>query len=89
MEEKKETQQKPLDLEGAKNVIKILQDKYIGLQKQYKELRQELNEINLTVLRLNMLFKVIEYGSEFNSTFLESCKQEIEDLMTVSKEEEK
>lgn len=59
------------------------------LSEQSKSLYAKLQEANMfnTFKRLDYLFKVVEFASSFNDAdFIERCKKEIVDLMTVPEE---
>ena len=61
------------------------------LSEQNRQLFMKLQAANMGNMfkRLDYLFKVVEYGSKFNPTFLNKCIKEIEELMTVPEETEK
>lgn len=61
------------------------------LSEQNRQLFVKVQELNMTNVfkRLDYLFKVVENGHMFKQDFLEKCITEIENLMTVSEQEEK
>lgn len=61
------------------------------LSEQNRQLFAKVQELNMTNVfkRLDYLFKVVENGHMFKQDFLEKCITEIENLMTVSEQEEK
>lgn len=61
------------------------------LSEQNRQLFAKVQELNMTNVfkRLDYLFKVVESGHMFKQDFLEKCITEIENLMTVSEQEEK
>ena len=60
------------------------------LSEQSKVLYQKLQEANMNNMfkRLDYLFKVVEYSKNFSVEFVVSCIEEIEQIMTLPKEEE-
>lgn len=60
------------------------------LSSQNQQLYNKLQEANIgnMLSRLNFLFKVIENRQAFGVDFVDKCKQEIEDLMTLPEEKE-
>jgi len=61
------------------------------LSEQNKQMYMQLQQMNTTNLfkRLDYLFKVLEYSAFFSKEFIENCTQEIENMITIPKEDEK
>lgn len=61
------------------------------LSEQAKQMYKKLQEANLNNMfqRLNYLFKVIENSNKFPEDFVNNCINEVVDMMTLPKEEEK
>lgn len=59
------------------------------LSEQAKQLYTQLQEANMVNLfkRLDYLFKVIDNRAAFDEEFLEKCKSEIVELMTINPQE--
>jgi hypothetical protein len=53
----------------------------------YDELKNR--DLDNTIIRLNLLFRVIENASHFSKEFVTSCITEIEQLMTLPDDEQK
>lgn len=52
----------------------------------YDELKKR--DLDNTIIRLNLLFRVVENAPQFSDAFVSSCKEEIEQLMTLTDSEE-
>lgn len=74
MEEKKYTE------EDLKKII-------LQQRQQIVSLEEKLRTINAVTLRLNFLFKVLEYSGAFSDDFYNKCTQEIESLLTIPEED--
>lgn len=68
-----------------------LNDACNQLLQQNRQLIVQNNELKQFIMskRIDCLFKVLEYSKEFSSDFVGSCASEIEEALTVAKEEEK
>ena len=75
-------QKKELTYDELKNVAG-------QLQQQNKFLIEQLQKNEYADLhkRIEYLFKVIEYGLSFSDPFVADCVKEIEDILTVPKED--
>ena len=60
------------------------------LSEQTRQLYAKLQEMNMVNMfkRLDYLFKVAEFSHMFNSEFVTTCTQEIQDLLTVPEEKQ-
>jgi hypothetical protein len=60
------------------------------LSEQTRQLYTKLQEMNMVNMfkRLDYLFKVAEFSHMFNSEFVTTCTQEIQDLLTVPEEKQ-
>lgn len=61
----------------------------IQFQNKSANLEMQLKSINMTTLRLNYLFKVVENKDAFNTEFVVKCATEIEDLLTIEEDNSK
>lgn len=77
-------EEKKLSYEELNNIAHQLSNQAESLAKKL----QESNQANF-FNRLNFLFKVVEFGDRFSMQFLDNCVSEIEELMTIPKEENK
>lgn len=61
------------------------------LSEQSRQLYAKLQQVELEKVykRLDYLFKVMEFPTLFNDSFVEACAKEIEEIMTISEEETK
>lgn len=61
------------------------------LSEQSRQLYAKLQQVELEKVykRLDYLFKVMEFPTFFNDSFVEACAKEIEEIMTISEEETK
>lgn len=53
------------------------------LQEEVKTLKGKLNAIDMTALRLNYLFRVVDLREAFGEEFVSSAITEIQDILTV------
>lgn len=60
------------------------------LSEQTRQLYAKLQEMNMVNMfkRLDYLFKVAEFSHMFNSEFVTTCTQEIQDLLTIPEEKQ-
>lgn len=60
------------------------------LSEQTRQLYVKLQEANMINIfkRLDFLFKVVELSHMFNTEFVVSCTQEIQDLLTIPEEKQ-
>lgn len=71
---------------------KLSYDELARLTQQYIDkcnaLEKRLNDVNYAnfFTRLDYLFKVIQSSDKFSTEFVVSCTEEIEDIMTIKKE---
>lgn len=95
MEENKEgkvinlnKEEKPVETK-AKLSYEELENLCRQLSNQSKQLYQKLQEQNNfnAFKRLDYLFKVMEFAIQFDSTFVEKCTKEIEQIMTLDEVE--
>lgn len=61
----------------------------VQFQNKSANLEMQLKSINMTTLRLNYLFKVVENKDAFNTEFVVKCTTEIEDLLTIEEDNSK
>ena len=82
MGEKKEGVKKELTYDELKNVAG-------QLQQQNKFLIEQLQKNDYADLhkRIEYLFKVVQYELSFSDQFVADCVKEIEDILTVPKED--
>jgi hypothetical protein len=75
---KKEDNKEKLSYEQLEEVTR-------QLTSQYKQLYNRFQEVNFAnaFKRLDYLFKVVELYDHFNSDFVVSCTQEIENTLTL------
>jgi hypothetical protein len=78
MEEQKNIQEK-LSYEKLEEVA-------VQLQQRCAMLENKLRSIDLISIRLNYLFKVLDYKSSFSLEFINKCSDEIEEILTVEEE---
>lgn len=78
-------------MEEKKLTYEELQSACMSLQEQNKSLYKALMESNMQNLfaRLDYLFKVLENSKMFPEEFISSCVAEIQEKLTLPKEEEK
>lgn len=77
MEENKNV--KKLSYEELENIAAQFQQRVIGLENQ-------LRGINVTSIRLNYLFKVVENKDVFPKRFIDKCVEEIVDTLTIEEQ---
>lgn len=55
------------------------------LSEQVRQLYSQLQQVNYANMfhRLDYLFKVLEHDHMFNSTFIDNCIEEIEEIITI------
>ena len=77
--------------ESKKLTYEQLNDACNQLFQQNKQLVLRNRELEQFVMnkRLDYLFKVLEHSSSFNSDFIISCSNEIEEAMTIPEEKGK
>lgn len=56
-------------------------------KKQIEFLENRIKLLDAVTIRLNFLFKVIEFNAAFDDEFYERCAQEIENLLTLPEKE--
>lgn len=96
--EKKTVQMKPMATEKATEATangapkKLSYDELENIAQQLSNQNRELytklqaaTEDSM-LKRLDYLFKVIQYEMSFDSTFVEACRVEIEDMITIPEE---
>ncbi len=90
-QKKKVVEMKPQMQRPEKMSYEQLENVAHQLSEQNRQLFAKVQELNMTNVfkRLDYLFKVVESGHMFKQDFLEKCITEIENLMTVSEQEEK
>lgn len=94
MEEQKKTKvlnMKGEEQESKKLTYEQLNDACNQLWQQNKQLAARNRELEQFAInkRLDYLFKVLEYSKEFSSDFVGSCASEVEEALTITKEEAK
>ena len=90
-QKKKVVEMKPQMQRPEKMSYEQLENVAHQLSEQNRQLFAKVQELNMTNVfkRLDYLFKVVENGHMFKQDFLEKSITEIENLMTVSEQEEK
>ncbi len=81
MEETNKTNEGKISYEQLMEAAKMLQQRALVAE-------QRLMAINLTTMRLEYLFKVLDHSSYFSTEFTDKCSKEIEGTLMVNKEEE-
>lgn len=81
------TGERKLSYEELESNFYQMAEKLNTVYKERQILINQLNSTNNTVTRLNFLFKVIEFGNKFNQEFVENCVNEIEEILTISQED--
>lgn len=89
MKENKVEVKEPNAPQAQKLTYEQLENVASQLSEQSRQLYQKLQEANLVNMfkRLDYLFKVVENSNHFNAEFVTSCIEEIENMMTLEKEE--
>lgn len=73
------------DLQKAAGQLYQQNQQLIAKCKQYEEQIQILNNVEL---RLHYLFEVLDKGSYFDSDFIDTCVNEVKEIMTIKEETE-
>ena len=60
----------------------------VQLQQQYLQLKQKMEALDATSIRLSFLFKVMDHVEAYPETFILKVTQEIQDIITLPQEEE-
>ena len=81
------TEERKLSYEELESNFYQMAEKLNAVYKERQILINQLNSTNNTVTRLNFLFKVIEFGNKFSQEFVENCVNEIEEILTISQED--
>lgn len=81
------TGERKLSYEELESNFYQMAEKLNTVYKERQILINQLNSTNNTVTRLNFLFKVIEFGNKFSQEFVENCVNEIEEILTISQED--
>lgn len=85
-----ENTQKVEAMEPKKMSYEELENVAHQLSEQTRQLYAKLQEMNMVNMfkRLDYLFKVAEFSHMFNSEFVTTCTQEIQDLLTIPEEKQ-
>lgn len=85
-----ENTQKVEAMEPKKMSYEELENVARQLSEQTRQLYTKLQEMNMVNMfkRLDYLFKVAEFSHMFNSEFVTTCIQEIQDLLTIPEEKQ-
>lgn len=59
------------------------------LSMQLRQAQARIAQMDNTLVRLELLFKVVEFADRFNPDFVVACSNEIESLISLSGQEEK
>lgn len=59
------------------------------LSMQLRQAQARIAQMDNTLVRLELLFKVVEFADRFNPDFVLACSNEIESLISLSGQEEK
>jgi len=73
------------DLQKAAGQLYQQNQQLIAKCKQYEEQMQRLNNVEV---RLHYLFEVLDKGSYFDSDFIDTCVNEVKEIMTIKEETE-
>jgi len=73
------------DLQKAAGQLYQQNQQLIAKCKQYEEQMQRLNNVEV---RLYYLFKVLDKGGYFDSDFIDTCVNEVKEIMTIKEETE-
>jgi hypothetical protein len=73
------------DLQKAAGQLYQQNQQLIAKCKQYEEQMQRLNNVEV---RLHYLFEVLDKGSYFDNDFIDTCVNEIKEIMTIKEEPE-
>lgn len=73
------------DLQKAAGQLYQQNQQLIAKCKQYEEQMQRLNNVEV---RLHYLFEVLDKGSYFDNDFIDTCVNEIKEIMTIKEETE-
>lgn len=57
------------------------------LQQKYLQAENNIRAINMTSIRLDYLFKVLDKAQYFSEEFVKKCAKEIEDIVDIKEEE--
>lgn len=57
------------------------------LQQKYLQAENNIRAINMTSIRLDYLFKVLDKAQYFSEEFINKCAKEIEDIVDIKEEE--
>lgn len=80
-EQAKNEQPKKLSYEELEKVA-------VQLQQQYLQLKQKMEALDATSIRLSFLFRVMDHVEAYPETFIMKVAQEIQDIITLPQEEE-
>lgn len=83
-----ENTQKVEAMEPKKMSYEELENVARQLSEQTRQLYTKLQEMNMVNMfkRLDYLFKVAEFSHMFNTEFVTTCTQEIQELLTIPEE---
>lgn len=83
-------QPKKMSYEELEGIAHQLSEQARNLHNELMSTRQKLNEMNAFNMfkRLDYLFKVLENESKFASEFVETCSDEIVEILTLPDEDE-
>lgn len=73
------------DLQKAAGQLYQQNQQLIAKCKQYEEQMQRFNNVEV---RLHYLFEVLDKGSYFDSDFIDTCVNEVKEIMTIKEEPE-
>ena len=73
------------DLQKAAGQLYQQNQQLIAKCKQYEEQMQRLNNVEV---RLHYLFEVLDKGSYFDNDFIDTCVNEVKEIMTIKEETE-
>lgn len=71
------------DLQKAAGQLYQQNQQLIAKCKQYEEQMQRFNNVEV---RLHYLFEVLDKGSYFDSNFIDTCVNEVKEIMTIKEE---
>lgn len=73
------------DLQKAAGQLYQQNQQLIARCKQYEEQVQRFNNVEV---RLHYLFEVLDKGSYFDNDFIDTCVNEVKEIMTIKEESE-
>lgn len=88
-EEKASGTEKTMNEQPKKLSYEELEKVAVQLQQQYLQVKQKMEALDATSIRLSFLFRVMDHVEAYPETFIMNVAQEIQDIITIPKEEVK